>query len=82
MDNYFKTRYCSKIVRIARILGILVKKPCFLCNLTYIIHAHHFDYNLPLAVVWVCPFHHSQMHTFMRNLEHWYVDNLAFNVWR
>ena len=41
--------------------GILIRKPCHVCGNTPSI-AHHEDYQKPLAVIWVCRFHHSEAH--------------------
>lgn len=41
--------------------GQLVKEPCEVCGATDV-HAHHEDYSLPLAVRWLCPAHHGEIH--------------------
>ena len=40
--------------------GRLIKQPCFVCGSSA--HAHHPDYSAPLAVSWLCPPHHAQVH--------------------
>jgi len=40
--------------------GRLIKQPCFVCGSNA--HAHHPDYSAPLAVSWLCPSHHAQVH--------------------
>jgi hypothetical protein len=30
------------------------------------IHGHHFDYSRPLEVIWLCEYHHSELHTRLR----------------
>lgn len=42
--------------------GTLKKEPCFLCNSTVRIEAHHPDYSKPLWVVWLCRKHHIDLH--------------------
>lgn len=40
---------------------LLKPKPCVLCD-SKNTQAHHFDYTKPLKVVWLCAFHHNQLH--------------------
>ncbi len=39
----------------------LHKQPCFICGKIKV-HGHHYDYNKPLSVIWLCPEHHNWMH--------------------
>ena len=41
--------------------GRLKRGPCIYCGKPDG-HAHHEDYSKPLHIVWVCQFHHSQIH--------------------
>lgn len=43
--------------------GVLVKKPCSVCQTTINIVAHHYDYDRQLDVMWLCSQHHSDWHT-------------------
>lgn len=45
--------------------GILTKQPCeySTCNEVKV-HAHHYDYNLPLEVMWLCAPHHAELHKY------------------
>ncbi len=43
--------------------GILVKKPCEICNEIDNIEAHHDDYAKPLEVRWLCRTHHFEHHS-------------------
>lgn len=45
--------------------GRLARLPCQRCGTTERVHAHHDDYNRPLAVMWLCPLHHRQRHNEM-----------------
>ena len=40
--------------------GLLIRMDCF-CGKKA--HAHHEDYSKPLDVVWLCAFHHKQVHS-------------------
>jgi hypothetical protein len=47
--------------------GRLIPQPCAVCGSNKA-EKHHPDYSKPLLVVWLCYFHHQQLH-FYRNLE-------------
>lgn len=49
--------------------GRLIKLPCVICG-DPISQGHHPDYSRPLDVVWLCSYHHSQVHRYMRQGEH------------
>lgn len=40
--------------------GKLKTKPCLICGEKA--EAHHFDYSLPLNVIWLCGIHHKNTH--------------------
>ena len=40
--------------------GRIVSRPCLICKTKA--HAHHYDYKLPLDVLWLCPKHHKAWH--------------------
>lgn len=42
--------------------GRLVKLPCEVCGTKTTVHAHHDDYDKPLAVRWLCAPHHALWH--------------------
>jgi hypothetical protein len=46
--------------------GRLISKPCLICG-TQVAWAHHADYSKPLAVVFLCPRHHAQLHSRLLN---------------
>jgi len=41
--------------------GDIQKEPCETCGEENV-HAHHYDYEKPLDVSWLCPKHHSLLH--------------------
>ncbi len=41
--------------------GILIRKPCSVCFETKV-DGHHYDYNKPLSVIWLCHKHHIEIH--------------------
>jgi hypothetical protein len=41
--------------------GVLYRMPCEICG-EIKVHAHHDDSSDPLAVKWLCPTHHRQLH--------------------
>lgn len=74
--------HAHKAVRAARTLRLLTTQPCILCQKTPSVIAHHFDYNLPLMIFWLCSTCHGKVHNFMHNIERFYESNYAFNLWR
>ena len=40
--------------------GKIIRQPCIVCGEKA--QAHHPDYNKPLDVIWLCPFHHKNLH--------------------
>jgi hypothetical protein len=42
--------------------GILIRKPCEVCNTEIDVQAHHDDYYKPLDVRWLCRKHHREHH--------------------
>ena len=50
-------------VRNALKTGRLKKSPCEVCGNEKSVVAHHHDYSKPLDVIWLCHFHHRQVHT-------------------
>ena len=41
--------------------GVISKEPCIICG-DFNSHGHHFDYRLPLNVIWLCDEHHKHAH--------------------
>ena len=41
----------------------LRREPCAVCGSNKDVEAHHEDYSKPLAITWLCPKHHRQLHT-------------------
>lgn len=51
--------------------GRLQRGACEICGVIHgqdgvIVDAHHHDYAAPLAVTWLCRFHHMEMHAILR----------------
>lgn len=42
--------------------GRLFKQPCFICGAIDDIKAHHYNYDTPLEVTWLCTKHHGEVH--------------------
>ena len=67
-DNKYKTKPSTKKKRRAKDAikraiksGSITRLPCEICS-NEKTHAHHDDYDKPLDVRWLCPFHHKQWH--------------------
>ena len=60
--------YQSAHNAVARALksGSLQRKSCEMCGRESDVIAHHDDYTMPLAVMWLCPVHHVSRHSFLR----------------
>lgn len=63
----FQARYPEKAkahsaVTYAIGAGLLIKKPCEICDSLFDIHAHHEDYSKPLEVRWLCRMCHRKEH--------------------
>jgi hypothetical protein len=41
--------------------SVIKRESCYVCD-DVNSQAHHFDYNKPLEVIWVCPKHHKSIH--------------------
>ena len=41
--------------------GLIKKKPCAVCDQKKV-EAHHFNYDKPLEVIWLCKSHHMEVH--------------------
>jgi hypothetical protein len=55
-------RKARQLLRNAIRNGVMKKQPCKVCK-DQKAQAHHPDYNKPLAVIWLCPLHHAQIHS-------------------
>lgn len=54
------------VVKKARKIGTLARKPCEDCGRTADIQAHHDDYSKPLGIRWLCRSCHYQHHIELR----------------
>ncbi len=45
--------------------GVLSQQPCEVCR-CHNAQAHHDDYSKPLEVRWLCPLHHQELHSKMK----------------
>lgn len=48
-------------VRSALLSGKIIKTPCVICG-NIKSEGHHFDYSMPLDIVWLCKKHHKETH--------------------
>jgi hypothetical protein len=53
-------------VNYAYTTGRLIARPCLICGASPT-HAHHADHDKPLDVVFLCPKHHAQLHSRLRD---------------
>lgn len=53
----------------ARRRGAVRPKPCWVCGTNEKIQGHHYDYDKPLEVLWLCHEHHLDMHRQIRLLK-------------
>lgn len=60
--------HCHWIVKRAIKKGILIRKPCEVCNTLKNIRAHHNNYYKPLEVMWLCELHHREQHKKMKKI--------------
>lgn len=56
-----KTGCAGDKVQYALSTGRMVRQPCEVCGAEPA-EAHHYDYNKPLDVMWLCKKHHSEWH--------------------
>jgi hypothetical protein len=54
-------RACYSVYYKALRDGTLVREACSFCG-SLKVHGHHYDYDKPLAVFWLCAKHHRMMH--------------------
>lgn len=47
-------------------LGKIVRRPCVICDKPES-EGHHFDYNKPLEVLWLCTKHHAAFHKHLKD---------------
>lgn len=50
------------VVKLMVLHGWLAKQPCTACGTATPVEAHHRTYDDPLAIVWLCRFHHQAEH--------------------
>lgn len=51
-----------KKLNIAVRSGKIERQCCLKCGKADA-HAHHYDYEKPLDIIWLCPFHHREIHS-------------------
>lgn len=62
-----KARWAHQALRSAINKGLIERGPCEVCGATHgedgtVIHGHHDNYDMPIAVRWLCLRHHRQHH--------------------
>ncbi len=64
MDEIIKKQEdCRRITRQAIEKGLLIPKPCEICDFKEV-DAHHSDYSDPFSITWLCHSHHSEWHNY------------------
>lgn len=56
----------KRLVRLAVLRGEIERGPCSVCGVRSNVEAHHEDYDMPLAVTWLCRNHHVERHNIIR----------------
>lgn len=56
----------TRAVQYAVHIGKIKKLPCFICG-EQEVEGHHPDYSQPLQVVWLCEYHHKELHWHMED---------------
>lgn len=46
--------------------GALARRPCAVCGEWRHLHVHHWDYDDPTDISWLCPEHHQEVESMMR----------------
>jgi len=59
--NHKAERYAQGVLNHALAKGMIKRMPCEVCGTTKS-QAHHYDYNKPLDVMWLCKKHHAEWH--------------------
>lgn len=62
-----KALWAHQALRSAEKKGLIERGPCEVCGAVHgvdgaVIHGHHDDYDMPMAVRWLCMLHHRQLH--------------------
>lgn len=60
-----RRRNANNRVYIAVRDGRLIPERCLVCGASDV-QAHHWDYDQPLSVIWLCPEHHGMVHGWSR----------------
>ena len=68
-ERYPDKAKAVRTVRAAIRSGKLEKQPCVLCGSEKRIQAHHFDYESPLSVIWLCEPCHKAVHRELNELK-------------
>lgn len=61
IENNPKKRRAHQAIKNEIRSNRLKKEPCSICGKPNV-HAHHFDYDKPLDIIWLCPKCHSDWH--------------------
>lgn len=67
-NNPIKSRAHSSLSKSIKAGDTIRKKTCHDCDLKCKTHGHHYDYLIPLDVVWLCPKCHTSVHKDLLNL--------------
>ena len=65
---YRKKRNARASLQQAVKVGKIIRERCLICS-DITTEAHHFDYEYPLKVLWLCRKHHVYLHVINRRIE-------------
>jgi len=60
--RYPEKRKAYQILNNTIVAGKITRKPCEFCGINFEIEGHHYDYDKPLNVIWLCKQCHRILH--------------------
>jgi len=76
-DKFITSDKNKKHISRERAKYYIETKPCVICGTEEDIERHHFDYNKPLDVTFLCMKHHRKLHAELRRLYKFSYKNLS-----
>lgn len=82
-NHWYKQKVNKKLQGAVK-RGKLKKCPCLFCGCNKNSHGHHWDYNKPYDVDWLCSDHHKEVHSMIRSVAYYATpkDIFVFQLWR